>query len=74
MRKLEPDEQRELVRAMQSFESMVWTRERDPDVENDTAMTLTARGSGAGVATREDAEALGKLIKKFISARPIASR
>ncbi|MDF1811033.1 MAG: hypothetical protein P1V20_02430 [Verrucomicrobiales bacterium] len=74
VRKLEPDEQRQLVRAMQGFESLVWTQNDDPEIPGDTSMTLTARGSGEGVASKKDAEALGELVQKFVSARRIASR
>lgn len=74
VRKLEPDEQRMLVKAMKNFEFLDWTEDGSPEAKHQVSSKLTARGLGEGTASKKDAEALGKLVQKFISAKRIASR
>lgn len=74
IRKLEPDEQRMLVRAMQGFETLVWKNEADPKSPHHTSSILTAKGSGEGLASKEEAANLDELVQKLINAKRIASR
>ena len=77
IRKLEPDEQRQLVKAMQVFDTLEWshTEEVAPTEAHDhISYTLTARGSGEGPATKKEARELAELLEKFTNAKRVVSR
>ena len=77
IRKLESDEQRQLVKAMQVFDTLKWCHledGKDPEAHDKISYTLTARGSGEGHATRKEAEELANLLEKLTNAKRVVSR
>ena len=63
VRKLDPEEQRLLVKLTQSFDRLHLS-ERSEEGDG-VSFTLVARGTGEGVASRKEAAALGQLLEKL---------
>lgn len=75
VRKLDPIEQRKLVKALQHF-SFLSHQESNTEERDGIAIRIVARGSGERMGAADDAEEITELIGKFIDAnkRVIASR
>lgn len=70
VRKLDPFEQRDVVKALLGFSFLESTAEEEDGVD----LSLIARGAGDGEATTEEVDALHRLVRKLVTDSGIAAR
>lgn len=73
VRKLTPDEQRELVKILQKFEFLNLAF-NDSNDRADITYNLVAVGSGSGTASGKEAREVRQLIEKFVNGTRVAAR